>query len=73
MVDSYFTIYSSEGDIRISQYSKEGLDSSLNDGSNYNFVKSIYNGDPMYWEDNSLLIIKGEIMVPKTKKWGIDD
>ncbi|KKM61871.1 hypothetical protein LCGC14_1527400 [marine sediment metagenome] len=73
MADNYFTIYSSEGDIRVSKFNKEGLESSLNDGSNYKFVKGIYNTDPMYWEDGALLIIKGEIIVPKIKKWGLDD
>ena len=66
MADKYYFIYSSEGDIRISEYSKEQVERKINAiGMDYKFVTSLYNIDPMYWGNNALMIIKGEIVVPE--------
>lgn len=71
-MNSYFTIYSSEGDLRVSKLTKNELEEMINDiGMDYYFVNDINNGDPAYWTNGSLLIIKGEIITPITKKWGI--
>lgn len=78
MADKYYVISGSEdGDIRVESYTESQL---LNLLENYeddlpNIITTLKNhNDPMYWGD-SILIIKGEIKVPKPmetiKAWSI--
>ena len=68
----YFAITCSEdGDIRIHQYNHNDLTKLINDENNFdtaNFMENITIKNPQYWEPNSILIIKGKIIIPKPVK-----
>ena len=66
----YFTIHCSEdGDVRVHQDSKEELLQKITEHyyGDSEFFSSLQGTDPQEWGDK-LLIIKGEIVVPKPKK-----
>ena len=70
----YFAITCSEdGDIEIKEYNHDDLTKFINDEKEgdfdtVDFMKTITDKNPQYWGPNSILIIKGEIMVPKPVK-----
>ena len=76
--DKYFVICTSgDGDIRVYEYTEIELLRRLKefDGHLPHIITNLQKDyDPMYW-GNSMLIIKGEIKVPKpekiVKKWDI--
>lgn len=68
----YFVIRNSDGDTRIRQMTAEELKKALKEenwGSDPDFIQpnSKYDSDTNYW-GNALMIIKGEIIVPKPKQ-----
>lgn len=68
----YFVIRNSDGDTSICQMTAEELKKALQEddwGSNPDFIKpdSKYDRDTNYW-GRKLMIIKGEIIVPKAKQ-----
>lgn len=70
MSETYFVIHNSEGDTRVEKMGKEELVRRITpeDGCTYygvtDFLKAIEDTDTNYW-GNNILIIKGEIVVPK--------
>jgi hypothetical protein len=66
----YFVIRNLEsGAITINSYSKNGVNKLINNESDgdfdtHDFIKNITDDNPAYWGENSILIIKGEIVVP---------
>lgn len=73
----YIVVTASEdGDIRIKKYIQKELTEFINDEEEGNFDTDDFvtgkmvetNPDPMYWGGNSILIIKGKIVVPKPVK-----
>lgn len=71
MAEKYYVISGSEdGDIGIFEYTEKELLKFLNEDSDFlpDIIATLKgNEDPRYWSD-SMLIIKGEIKVPKPKK-----
>ena len=70
MSESYFLVTCSEdGDISISQYSKEELLTKLaaGDHGKLDFLGKLTDGDPMNWKNDKCLLIKGDIAVPYPK------
>ena len=73
MKKEYFVISNSDGDTTIDNMTKDELIEKLGgDGeSNYwgaeSFIDNLKDSDTNYW-GNSILIIKGEMIVPKEKK-----
>jgi hypothetical protein len=65
-----------DGDIRINKYSKDELTKFINDEEEGDFDTADFvtdkrlekESDPIYWGENSILIIKGELVVPKPVK-----
>jgi hypothetical protein len=78
MADKYYVISGSEdGDVGIHEYNESQLLKRLEEYEDYlpRIITNLKdNNDLMYWGD-SILIIKGNIKVPKpeqiVKKWGI--
>ena len=72
-MENYFVINNSDGDTFVEDVSKEELIARLNDGDYYGgkdgvqFLDVILEEDTNYWR-NKILIIKGEIVVPKAEK-----
>ena len=73
----YVVITASEdGDIRVKKYTQEELTKFINDEEEGDFDTDDFvngkmlesNSDPMYWGGNSILIIKGKIIIPKPVK-----
>jgi hypothetical protein len=67
---SYFLIECSEdGDVSITQHDRESLVKSISNGEykNATFINSVPGVDPQYW-GGQVLVIKGEIVVPKPKE-----
>lgn len=71
MKDIYFVILNSEGDTTVEALEKEELEERLSEGGYYGnigFIEDmIVDTDTNYW-GGKMLIIKGEIAVPKPKK-----
>lgn len=76
--ECYFVIESSADGIRISQYTKQGLEDWLNDAEDeytdgyiqrsYHFLAALERAEPEDWSGPkpcTALIIKGEIVVPR--------
>ena len=74
MKQMYIVIRCSEnGDVTVEQYNKKDLTELINDQEEenfdtHNFMKKITDKDPQYWGPDNILIIKGEIIVPKPVK-----
>ena len=63
----YFVVLNVEGDTIVNEVSKDELIRRLGEGSyNEGFVEELTYSDTDCWNDKAL-IIKGEIVVPKTK------
>ena len=65
-----FIISNSDGDTSIRAVSEEEFLSELNDGDypSVAFLDLIEGStDPNYWPEGTLLVIKGEVVVPKPK------
>lgn len=69
---AYFLVTSSNGEIRIHEGSSEEILSYLEtDEDSGEFVDSAFGSgeqfpaDPMYWGDNRVMIIKGEVVTPR--------
>lgn len=80
---TYFVLTSTEDGTSISEGMTKGqldkfIQELIDDGYEPNFLSKIPVSDKGYWHvpDNSFLIIKGEIVVPKKKdvitKWEVD-
>lgn len=63
----YFVISNSDGDVSVRQINKEELVRQLQEDMRTGFLPCIEDQDPNYWGDN-MLIIKGEIVVPRPKE-----
>ena len=65
----YFVIHNSDGETTVEKMSKEKLLERINDEhyGKVEFIDGIGNNDTNYWGDD-ILIIRGEIVVPKPKK-----
>jgi hypothetical protein len=70
--DTYFLISVSDGDIRIHSGDSEDIIGYLDtDEDTGELTTSAFHaherfeGNPMYWDDNRVLIIKGEVVTPK--------
>ena len=81
MSEKYFVIECSEdGGVFIEVYDYvEKLEEILNSGDLYGaFIEDLtrMNGNPQYWGDNEILIIKGKAIQPKPKtvveKWEVE-
>lgn len=70
MSETYFVIHNSDGATSVEYMSKEEIIKRITpeDGCTYygitDFLKTIEDSDTNYW-GNNILIIKGEIVVPK--------
>jgi len=70
MHESYFLITCTEdGDIRVDQYSKAELLTTLAEGDHgkLEFMGKLVDEDPMNWKESGCLLIKGDIAVPYPK------
>lgn len=69
----YFLISCNDGDPRISIFTREKLMDEIN-SERWKDIKFISlsklekDPDPNYWEENVLLIIKGEVVVPENEQ-----
>ena len=74
MKETYFVIRNSDGDTTITQYDgKEDLLSDIESGEFGKDGDGILcnlpaNNDPNYWIEGAVLIIKGQIVVPKAEQ-----
>lgn len=72
--EKYYTItQSGDGDISIYELNTKEMEKQMKEWMEEDgiptFVKTLTNyNDPMYWPENSMLIIKGHLVIPKTKK-----
>ncbi len=75
-MDNYFIISNSDGDTTVNQMNKQELVEALSndegeEGTSYwgavDFVKNLNENDTNYW-GGDILIIKGNIVVPKPKE-----
>lgn len=72
--EKYYTItQSGDGDISIKELTSAELEKEMKDWIKDDcapaFIKSLKgHNDPMYWLEHSILIIKGRLVFPKTKK-----
>ena len=67
---SYFTINNSDGDTRVKEWTKEALESALNEEhwGDAEFPSKLPNtNDTNYW-GNSVVIIRGEVVSPEAVK-----
>lgn len=63
--DKYFMIYNFDGDTMVKTYDKATLQQEIdNECNDYDFLSKIPDDDTNYW-DEKVLIIKGQIVVPK--------
>lgn len=69
MNEYYFVVYNGEGDTTVEMLRKDQLITRLNEKyyGDREFVEKITERDTNYW-GGDLLIIKGNIVVPKAKK-----
>lgn len=69
MEQKYYIIYNSDGDTDVEELTRQELLERLNaeEYGDVDFLDWINDSNPNYWE-GKLLIIKGEIVVPKEKK-----
>ena len=67
--DKYFVIVNIDGDTYIDNIPKEELETRLNEGyyGDGSCFEKIDNSNTNYWKNN-ILIIKGEIVVPKEEE-----
>jgi len=65
----YYMISANDGDIDVVELDKDDIAKAMADAldDDVTFLSSVPIPDPQYWPDNSSLIIKGEIVVPKPK------
>ncbi len=67
----YIVIHTCEGDTTVTHHSKEELEKLLNErhwGNVTAYMNPPGNGDTNYWTDNSMLIIKGNVVTPEETK-----
>ena len=67
----YFVITNNDGNTLIRRYTRAQLEKNLDErywGDIPVFKSTLSELDTNYWEEGSILIIKGEIAVPKPKK-----
>jgi len=69
MADTYFIIHNGDGDTNVDVLTREELTKRLNEEyyGDVGFLREITEKDTNYWGD-ALLIIKGEIIIPKPVK-----
>ncbi len=72
MNEKYYIITHDEDGSRIYEFSKEELEEKINKKDSgfcsSNYLDSLKENDPNYWGDDEMLIIKGNIIVPKNKE-----
>lgn len=70
---SYFLIYQNDKEATVKKVTEKELQEMLKEmvenEEEVIFISKIESTDPAYWEENASLLIKGEIIVPKPKKF----
>jgi hypothetical protein len=67
----YFVICNSDGDTRIDMLDGDELERRLNEhyyGERVQFLKAIPDPDTNYWPENTILIIRGNIVMPQPQE-----
>ncbi len=65
----YYLIRNSDGDVYVTAYTKKEIQEELDSGElNSRFLDSLPDSDTNYWGENTVLLIKGEIVVPEPKE-----
>lgn len=69
MNEYYFVIYNTDGETFVEMLRKDQLITRLNEKyyGERGFIEKITEHDTNYWRDN-ILVIKGNLIVPKAKK-----